>query len=325
MALAKYNPTWQQTMLRVKDPLVSLDFYGKLGFQLLSKRDFPEWKFTVYFIAIPHPKHPFPEGEKEREDFLFRYPGVTLELTHNHGTESDPNARYDGQPKNAGFGHIALHTDDVYKSSEELEARGVVFRKRPDEGRMKGIAFFYDPDGYWIELVKRSPESPWKGIGFSLSQTMLRVKDAKKSLAFYCDLFGMKVMHQSHYGPDAGDFSLFFVQDASQQEERVSENTHTHINSCFHPVLELTHNHGTENDANFAYHDHNTEPRGFGHIGFLVDNIDEFMAEAERLGVRIKKRPHEGGMRKLGFLYDPDGYWIEIIQRGVNFDQLLGK
>ncbi len=59
------------------------------------------------------------------------------------------------------------------------------------------------------------------------------------------------------------------------------------------------------------------------HIGFLVDDIEGFFARAEELGLRIKKRPSDGMMRCLGFLYDPDGYWVEIIQRGVSFNQIL--
>ena len=63
-------------------------------------------------------------------------------------------------------------SDDVYKTCEELEAKGVGFKKRPDEGRMKGLAFAYDPDKYWIEIIKR-PEGT--GVtGFCLNQTMIR-------------------------------------------------------------------------------------------------------------------------------------------------------
>lgn len=76
-------------------------------------------------------------------------------------------------------------TPDVYSASAHLEAGGVKFHKRPDEGRMKGIAFALDPDGYWIEIVKRSPESSVRNT-FTLAQTMVRVKDPAKSLHFYC-------------------------------------------------------------------------------------------------------------------------------------------
>lgn len=61
------------------------------------------------------------------------------------------------------------------------------------------------------------------------------------------------------------------------------------------------------------------------HIGFLVDNIDGFFARAEQLGLRIKKRPADGMMRCMGFLFDPDGYWIEVIERGTTMDKILGK
>lgn len=47
-----------------------------------------------------------------------------------------------------GFGHIAVMTRDVYGECAALEADGVRFQKRPDEGKMKGIAFALDPDGW---------------------------------------------------------------------------------------------------------------------------------------------------------------------------------
>ena len=74
-----------------------------------------------------------------------------------------------------GFGHIAVMTPDVYAASEELERSGVKFQKRPDEGRMKGLAFALDPDGYWVEIVKRS-EAATINKKYTFAQTMLRVK-----------------------------------------------------------------------------------------------------------------------------------------------------
>ena len=52
------RPTWQQTMLRIKDPSETLPFYTDLlGFTLIDKMDFPQWKFSLYFLTT------LPEGE----------------------------------------------------------------------------------------------------------------------------------------------------------------------------------------------------------------------------------------------------------------------
>lgn len=59
-----------------------------------------------------------------------------------------------------------------------------------DEGRMKGLAFVYDPDGYWIELVARNKEAGHPEP-YNLGQTMLRIKDVEKSLDFYTGEGGM--------------------------------------------------------------------------------------------------------------------------------------
>ncbi len=57
---------------------------------------------------------------------------------------------------------------------------GCSFQKKPDEGRMKGLAFVLDPDGYRVELVARSKDVKFaKEDRFNLSQTMLRIKDPK--------------------------------------------------------------------------------------------------------------------------------------------------
>ena len=69
-------------MLRIKDPSVSVPFYvNHFGFTLLETIDFPEWKFTLNFLAI------LPEGETapapgtpEAHTYLFNFTGVTLEL-----------------------------------------------------------------------------------------------------------------------------------------------------------------------------------------------------------------------------------------------------
>jgi lactoylglutathione lyase len=79
-------------------------------------------------------------------------------------------------------------------------------------------------------------------------------------------------------------------------------------------ILELTHNHGTENDADFAYHNGNTDPRGFGHICISVPDIVAACARFEALGCDFQKRLTDGRMKSLAFIKDPDAYWVEIIQ-----------
>ncbi len=45
---------FNQTMLRIKDPIKSIDFYTKvLGMTILKKLDFPDFKFSLYFLALP--------------------------------------------------------------------------------------------------------------------------------------------------------------------------------------------------------------------------------------------------------------------------------
>ena len=61
------------------------------------------------------------------------------------------------------------------------------------------------------------------------------------------------------------------------------------------------------------YHFGNSEPRGFGHIGIAVANVEEACARFERLGVPFKERLTDGKMKNIALILDPDGYWIEVV------------
>lgn len=120
------------TMLRVTDLEKSLQFYTEiLNMRLLRRKDYPEGKFTLAFVGYA--------DESEQ---------AVLELTHNWDTK-------EYELGNA-YGHIALSADDIYKTCEDIKAKGgeVVREAGPMKHGSTVIAFVKDPDGYMIELIQ---------------------------------------------------------------------------------------------------------------------------------------------------------------------------
>jgi lactoylglutathione lyase len=123
-----------------------------------------------------------------------------------------------------------------------------------------------------------------------LLHTMLRVGNLEKSLAFYCEVLGMKLLRRKDY--PAGKFTLAFVGYGEE-----SDNT----------VLELTHNWETSHyDLGNAY----------GHIALGVDDIYATCAEIKAQGGRVTREPGpmKHGTTVIAFVDDPDGYKIELIE-----------
>ena len=149
--------TFNHTMLRIKDPQVSLKFYQDvLGMTLLVKRSYPDAKFDLYFLAklTDTELANLPTDEAKRAEFAFSQRGV-LELTHNYGTENQADFHYhDGNAQPQGFGHICFNVPDLQAAVAWFDQNNVAFKKRPEDGMMKNIAFIKDPDGYWIEIVQ---------------------------------------------------------------------------------------------------------------------------------------------------------------------------
>ncbi|QEA38145.1 lactoylglutathione lyase [Pistricoccus aurantiacus] len=149
--------------------------------------------------------------------------------------------------------------------------------------------------------------------GFRLNHTMLRVKDPEKALAFYSRIFGMRVLRRLDF--EEMQFSLYFLArlDANEQPpEDAAERTAWTFDQ--RGILELTHNWGTEQQDDFAYHDGNAEPQGFGHICFSVPDLDAAVAWFDANDVEFVKRPDQGKMKDVAFVKDADGYWIEIVE-----------
>jgi lactoylglutathione lyase len=146
---------FNHTMLRVKDPKTSLDFYTRvLGMKLIRKLDFAEWKFSLFFLAYVPEGTTVPGEASANAAYTFGREAV-LELTHNWGTESQETTPYhNGNAEPRGFGHICVSVPDIQAACARFEKLGVNFQKRLGDGGMKNIAFIKDPDHYWIEIVQ---------------------------------------------------------------------------------------------------------------------------------------------------------------------------
>lgn len=149
--------------------------------------------------------------------------------------------------------------------------------------------------------------------GYVFNHTMIRVRDLDVSLDFYTRVLGFTPVYRQVHEEAAftivylvlvGDRALIPDDDAERKRWVLSQPG----------VLELTHNHGTEKDAAFAYHNGNGEPRGFGHLCVSVPDVAAACERFETMGVAFQKRLSDGRMRHIAFIRDPDQYWIEILQ-----------
>ncbi|KAK3874714.1 hypothetical protein Pcinc_020370 [Petrolisthes cinctipes] len=147
---------------------------------------------------------------------------------------------------------------------------------------------------------------------FIFQQTMYRIKDPKASLDFYTRVMGMRLLKKLDF--PSMKFSLYFMGYESVGDIPKDEAERT--TWCFtrKATLELTHNWGTETDSSFSgYHNGNSEPKGFGHIGIMVPDVEKACSRFESLGTKFIKKPSDGKMKNIAFIQDPDGYWIEIL------------
>ena len=119
--------------------------------------------------------------------------------------------------------------------------------------------------------------------------TMLRTGDLERSIKFYTEILGMKLLRQRDY-PD-GEFTLAFLGYGDESD---------------HTVIELTYNWGVDRyEMGTAY----------GHIAIEVDDVYQATAEVKKRGGKILRDagPMNAGTTIIAFIEDPDGYPIEFI------------
>lgn len=123
--------------------------------------------------------------------------------------------------------------------------------------------------------------------------TMLRVGNLERSIDFYTNVLGMKVLRRKDY-PD-GKFTLAFVGYGEEKDTA---------------VLELTYNWDTDR------YDLGT---GYGHIAIEVDDAYAACEQVKAKGGKVVREagPMKHGNTVIAFVQDPDGYKIEFIQKGT--------
>lgn len=163
-----------------------------------------------------------------------------------------------------------------------------------------------------IALCRKSDGSTKE---FLFQQTMYRIKDPRKTLPFYSEVLGMTLLVKLDF-PEA-KFSLYFMGYEDEADIPSDPAARKVWATSRKATLELTHNWGTENEEGDVYHTGNTEPRGYGHIGLMVPDVDAACARFEKFNVPFVKKPNDGRMKGLAFIKDPDGYWIEIFNAGT--------
>lgn len=123
-----------------------------------------------------------------------------------------------------------------------------------------------------------------------LIHTMIRVLDEQRSVDFYARAFGMQVSRRL----DKESFTLVYLRGNETDEE-----------------IELTVNKGREEDY--------THGDGYGHVAFVVDDLEAEHARFEAEGLSPQKlvefREGDELIAKFFFVADPDGYKIEVLQR----------
>lgn len=123
--------------------------------------------------------------------------------------------------------------------------------------------------------------------------TMIRIGDLERSIAFYTEVLGMQLLRRQDY--PAGKFTLAFVGYGPESD---------------HAVLELTHNWDTE-----QYDLGN----GYGHVAIEVDDAYQTCEKIKDRGGNVVREagPMQHGSTVIAFVEDPDGYKIELIQKGT--------
>ncbi|KAI7745115.1 hypothetical protein M8C21_032011, partial [Ambrosia artemisiifolia] len=247
----KDNRKMLHVVYRVADLDKTIKFYTQcLGMKVLRQRNIPEERYANAFLGYG-PEHTH----------------FVIELTYNYGVDN----------YNIGnaFGHFGIALNNVAKTVDLVKAKGGKVTSQPSPAK----AFIEDPDGYTFELIQRKGR-----ISQPLCQVMLRVGDIDRSINFYQQAYGMKLLRKS-----------------DEPENKCTKAIMGYGSEDESAVLELTYNYGiTEYDKG----------NGYGQIAIGTDDVYKTAQVVKLFGGDIVLQPGPLPVinTKITACLDPDGW-----------------
>eukprot|EP01063_Lacrimia_lanifica_P039931 TRINITY_DN8906_c0_g2_i3.p1 TRINITY_DN8906_c0_g2~~TRINITY_DN8906_c0_g2_i3.p1 ORF type:complete len:446 (+),score=136.94 TRINITY_DN8906_c0_g2_i3:108-1445(+) len=286
-------------------------------------------------------------GTLDAHDYLFHSHGTCLEFIHF--THEEENHHYTissgNDPKHLGFGGVNILVEDLAQVCRRLH--GLKYDVLAEPTPADPSVLVLDPDGYAVRITERKSTALYdmrmrpdmaklNDLGITLdpaaakpppsviNQIRLRVKNPRASVPFYEEFFDMRVVCVRKC-PDL-EITRYYMVCRQQvrlesadfiplPKDPYAEEAWDFVQSFRVAFLELQHHHGVEDAEGFTYHSGNTPPLGFGHLGFLVRDVEEVIEKCVKLGIFVIKNKGEGAFPQSGYIMDPDGYWIEIYPR----------
>lgn len=248
-------------------------------------------------------------------------PPTYLELRHAHA--QPPRSSPYRYSEDDGYWKIGVTLPDVDVACRRLRATGTRVSEPHQFQDIGYLCHLCDPEGYRIELLQHRfahthepavPDDRYAlGSEPTLGQITLRIKDPAKSLPFYQEGLGMRLLSRQRM--DSHGFTLYFLAfthesppltnvDAVENREWLWQRPYT--------TLELQHRWGTEH-ADFEYIKHRKGTTGFWGLGFVTKCLDELVARGE-LTLREPARASGNQDTRAMIATDPDGYTLRFTQ-----------
>ncbi|GLU23712.1 hypothetical protein SLE2022_396990 [Rubroshorea leprosula] len=257
------NRRFLHAVIRVSDLNRTIKFYTEaFGMTLLRRTEIPEEKHSKAVIGY---------GPEESH--------FVLELIQIYGV--------DKLEIGTSFGHFGIASQDVYKTVEEIRAKGGVVTREPgpiQEGGTTIFAFVQDFDGYSFEIIQRPPTPE------PLCQIMLNVADLDLAIEFYEKALGMKLLQK--YDIPQEQFAIAMMAYGSN----------------------LTQTTAVELKYNYNVTEYTT---GNGYVQVSISTDDVYKSAAvvtlvsQELGGKITRLP-DPITRIISFL-DPDGHKTVLV------------